>query len=92
MRVPASYCGILGLRPTHGRISVRGSVPLAPSFDAAGLFARDSQVLAAAAAALLDPASRGPAPALRRWLVGRDAFLLAEPPTAQAIYGALSPR
>ncbi len=31
--MPASYCGILGLRPTHGRVSLEGACPLAPSFD-----------------------------------------------------------
>ena len=33
VRVPASYCGILGLRPTHGRISLTGAATLAPSYD-----------------------------------------------------------
>ncbi|HVC24948.1 MAG TPA: amidase [Acidimicrobiales bacterium] len=45
VRVPASYCGIFGLRPTHGRISTEGVVPLAPSFDTVGLFAADPRVL-----------------------------------------------
>ena len=35
VRVPASYCGILGFRPTHGRVSLENVVPLAQSFDTA---------------------------------------------------------
>ncbi|MBV9793138.1 MAG: amidase [Actinobacteria bacterium] len=45
IRVPASYCGIAGFRPTHGRISVAGMEPLAPSFDTIGLMARDPVLL-----------------------------------------------
>jgi amidase len=44
VRGPASYCGILGLRPTHGRISLDAVCPLAPSFDTCGWFARDAAV------------------------------------------------
>ena len=37
VRIPASFCGIYGLRPTHGRISVAGMMIQAPSFDTVGL-------------------------------------------------------
>ena len=37
VRVPASYCGLFGFRPSHGRISLRLARPLAPSFDTVGL-------------------------------------------------------
>ncbi len=40
VRVPASLCGIAGLKPTYGLVSVAGTVPLAPSFDHAGPMAR----------------------------------------------------
>jgi len=52
IRVPASYCGLWGLRLTHGVVSVEGLRPLAPSFDSVGLLTRDGESLAAAARAL----------------------------------------
>ena len=43
VRAPASFCGLIGLRTTHGAISLAGTMPLAPSFDTFGWFARDAQ-------------------------------------------------
>src|SRR5690606_33944814 len=57
IRVPASPCGIVGWRPTHGAVPTTGVVPLSPSFDTVGLLARDPGVLAQAARALLDGGS-----------------------------------
>lgn len=42
IRAPASFCGLLGLRTTHGRISMEGAMPLAPSFDTFGWFTRNA--------------------------------------------------
>lgn len=59
VRVPASYCGTWGMRPTHGRVDSTGLVPLAPSFDTVGWFARDPALLGAAGQALLGTAPQG---------------------------------
>jgi amidase len=53
VRVPASFCGIFGMRPSHGRVPTEGSCPLAPSFDTAGWFARDAGLLRRAGSVLL---------------------------------------
>jgi amidase len=59
VRIPASYCGIVGWRPTHGAVSSSGVVPLARSFDTVGVLARNTDLLVAAADALLTPSDRG---------------------------------
>jgi len=41
IRAPASYCGLIGLRPTHGRISLEGTMALAHSFDVFGWFTQN---------------------------------------------------
>lgn len=43
IRAPASFCGLIGLRTSHGRISLEGAMPLAPSFDTFGWFAQDGE-------------------------------------------------
>ena len=44
VRLPASHCGRVGLRTSHGAISLEGAMPLAPSFDVFGWFARDMEL------------------------------------------------
>jgi amidase len=41
IRAPGSFCGLVGLRTTHGLISLEGAFRLAPSFDSFGWFAKD---------------------------------------------------
>ncbi len=45
IRIPASYCGLYALKPTHGEISARGVVPAARRLDAVGLLARSVEDL-----------------------------------------------
>lgn len=49
---PAAYCGVVGLKPSHGRISAAGVVPLAWSLDHVGIFARCVEDAALALSAL----------------------------------------
>ncbi|HMH91947.1 MAG TPA: amidase [Streptosporangiaceae bacterium] len=54
IRVPAAYCGVAGLKTTHGRVPLDGVWPLAPSLDTVGPMARDVAGLVAGMA-LLEP-------------------------------------
>jgi aspartyl-tRNA(Asn)/glutamyl-tRNA(Gln) amidotransferase subunit A len=48
IRMPASFCGITGLRPTPGRVDLTGALPMSPGYDTAGPMARDARGCAAA--------------------------------------------
>ncbi len=87
IRLPASYCGLYGLRPTHGRIPIEGAVPLAPSYDTVGWFARDAQTLRRAGAVLLDPVQVGAR--TERVLIADDLFERANSETRAALQPAL---
>lgn len=70
VRVPAAYCGIFGLRTTHGLVDRRGLVPLSDSFDTVGWFARTAGPLDNLADVLV--------PSLAPTLPWRRVFVLAE--------------
>ncbi|MGU3577151.1 amidase [Brucellaceae bacterium C25G] len=53
IRAPAAFCGLIGLRTTHGRISKKGVMPLAPSLDTVGWFAKDIALYEKVGASLL---------------------------------------
>lgn len=72
VRAPASFCGIYGIRPSYGAVSVEGVFRLAPSFDTVGWFARDAQLLKRVGDTLLRPIDRSLE--LRRLLLADDAL------------------
>ncbi|WP_152042701.1 amidase [Salinigranum salinum] len=51
---PASFCGVVGFKPSYGRIPLDGLLPLSPSLDHVGLFTQDVAGMYAAAAVCLD--------------------------------------
>jgi amidase len=83
VRLPASFCGLYGLRPTHGRIPAGGVVPLAPSYDVVGWFARTAATLAAVGPVALDAGA--PAAPPRRLLLADDLFALADAKVREAL-------
>jgi len=87
VRLPASFCGIYGIRTTHGLVPVHGIVDLAKSFDTVGWFARDPRMMRRVGEVLLPQAS-GFAP--KRLLIAQDAFAFAGPEAAAALAGAVA--
>lgn len=87
LRNPAAYCGVVGLKPTFGVISVAGVRPLAPSLDTVGVLARTVADVAAGATLLAESLTAGnlePAP-----VVGRLRLPGVDPTIEAAIDSAL---
>ncbi len=82
VRLPASYCGIWGLRPTHGRINIEGAVALAPGFDTVGWFAKSADVMTSVGKVLL---SGGDTTSPSRMLLAEDMFARVD----ETVRGAL---
>ena len=99
VRAPASHCGLVGLRPTHGRVSLADALDLSPSLDTCGWFTRDLPTFARVADVLLgaDPAPL-PAPGSGRvrllwpedlWALPTPEARAALAPAAEAVQGVL---
>jgi amidase len=82
VRLPASFCGIYGLRTSFGRISTAGVMPMAPSFDTVGWLARDPAVLRRVGEVYFGPI---PQPGKTRFFLARDAFALTDQKVARAL-------
>src|SRR5262249_28879561 len=67
---PASYCGVAGFKPSFGRISVEGLIPLAPSLDHVGFLTSDVAGASVLAAVLLNDYNPAHAGRLRQPVLG----------------------
>ena len=86
VRLPASYCGIYGIRTSHGLVPADGIIPLASSFDTVGWFARTPALMQQVGDVLL-PVSAARSP--RKLLIAADAFAAVEPVIADALQKGL---
>ena len=85
VRVPASFCGLYGIRPTHARIDFSGITMQAPASDTCGWFARDAATFARVGAVLFGSALPEARP--KRLVVAADTFGFAD----AAVRDALAP-
>ena len=83
VRVPASFCGLYGIRPTHGRMDFSGITVQSPSSDTCGWFARDAATFAAVGEALFGAAMPNALPTTL--LVATDAFGFADSDVQSAL-------
>jgi len=83
VRVPSSFCGLYGIRPTHGRIDVTGMLPQAPSSDTTGWFARDAATFSRVSSVMLGEAIPSTLP--DRLIIAADAFSFADAEVAEAL-------
>lgn len=87
VRIPASFTGLYGLRPTHGAIPVDGMMTQSPSFDTAGFFAGDASTFEVIGDLLLPATEAGTSPS--ELLVASDAFATADPTVREALQSVL---
>jgi amidase len=83
VRVPSSFCGLHGIRPTHGRIDTTGMLPQAPTSDTTGWFARDAETFAKVSSVMLGEAI--PAELPTKLIIAVDAFGFADADVATAL-------
>ncbi|RBW68102.1 amidase [Bacillus taeanensis] len=83
VRIPSSYCGIYGFRPTHGAVPIEGVIPLAKSFDTVGWMTRDPKLLLEVGRLLInDQHTEG---RFARLFLGNDAWELLDDEHKEAL-------
>jgi aspartyl-tRNA(Asn)/glutamyl-tRNA(Gln) amidotransferase subunit A len=89
--MPAALNGVLGLRPTHGRVPVDGVMPLSPTLDTVGIFAASVPLLAESFAAIADdaPATPPDAAELRLGILQGPYAQWPDPSVAEAVGAAI---
>ena len=88
IRVPASFSGLYGLRPTFGRIDTKGATPMAPSYDTIGFLAREAELARKIGHVLLE--GDGVAAKIDRLILAEDFFGHAEASADQALWRVLA--
>jgi amidase len=88
VRVPASLCGVYGIRTTHGRIATDGVMDMSPSFDTVGWFAGSAGVFRKVGRVLFGSGA-APAP-IANLLIADDAFEQADALVAGLLREALA--
>jgi amidase len=83
VRVPSSFCGLYGIRPTHGRIDTAGMMPQAPTSDTTGWFARDAATFAKVSSVMLRESIPTALPT--KLVVAVDTFGFADAGIAEAL-------
>ena len=83
VRVPASFCGLYGLRPTHGRIPLSGVLPQSSSYDTVGWFARDIETFAKVGTVILQSEISNTLP--KKVIIAEDAFELLDRSTYEVL-------
>jgi amidase len=87
IRVPASYCGLYGFRPTHGRIDAHGATAMAPSYDTVGFLARDAELFRSVGKLLLQ--GDFVETEIDRVILAEDMFVRSEASIAEAMWSVL---
>lgn len=88
VRIPASYCGVFGIRPSWGAVSLAGACGLGPSFDTCGWFAQKASVLQAVGDVLLPEDALPNVQNLAPLLKPQSVWMNADPATAAALLPA----
>ncbi len=88
VRIPASFCGLYGLRPTHARVDMTGAMDMAPSFDVGGWFANAPAIFRRVGDVLLGGVRADAA--ITSMIVLDDAFAEADAEIAALMKAALA--
>jgi amidase len=88
IRVPASFTGLYGFRPSFGRIAIDGATPMAPSFDTIGFLAREAELARTLGQVLLQ--GKRIEAEVMRLILAQDLFRHEEASADRALWGVLA--